>query len=55
MNYTTFLQTEKRSGKRQTEREKKKKILIERRKPLDIEHFGQEKLKYVGSIFKYFC
>uniref|UniRef100_A0A672GUR7 Troponin T type 2a (cardiac) n=1 Tax=Salarias fasciatus TaxID=181472 RepID=A0A672GUR7_SALFA len=37
--------TEKRSGKRQTEREKKKKILNERRKCLDIEHMSQEKLK----------
>uniref|UniRef100_A0A672GVF0 Troponin T type 2a (cardiac) n=1 Tax=Salarias fasciatus TaxID=181472 RepID=A0A672GVF0_SALFA len=33
------------SGKRQTEREKKKKILNERRKCLDIEHMSQEKLK----------
>uniref|UniRef100_A0A3Q3JF75 Troponin T type 2a (cardiac) n=1 Tax=Monopterus albus TaxID=43700 RepID=A0A3Q3JF75_MONAL len=37
--------TEKRSGKRQTEREKKKKILSERRKSLDIENLSQEKLK----------
>nr|XP_033485811.1 troponin T type 2a (cardiac) isoform X2 [Epinephelus lanceolatus] len=37
--------TEKRSGKRQTEREKKKKILSERHKPLDIENLGQDKLK----------
>uniref|UniRef100_A0A8C5NDA5 Troponin T type 2a (cardiac) n=2 Tax=Gouania willdenowi TaxID=441366 RepID=A0A8C5NDA5_GOUWI len=37
--------TEKRSGKRQTEREKKKKILSDRRKSLDIENLGQEKLK----------
>ncbi|CAK6951526.1 LOW QUALITY PROTEIN: troponin T type 2a (cardiac) [Scomber scombrus] len=37
--------TEKRSGKRQTEREKKKKILSDRRKSLDIEHSSQEKLK----------
>lgn len=43
MNY--FPQTEKRSGKRQTEREKKKKILNERRKCLDIEHLNQDKLK----------
>lgn len=40
-------QTEKRSGKRQTEREKKKKILSERRKSLDIENKSQERLKYV--------
>ncbi|KAF3696921.1 Troponin T, cardiac muscle [Channa argus] len=37
--------TEKRSGKRQTEREKKKKILSDRRKPLDIENLSQEQLK----------
>uniref|UniRef100_A0A8C6WL11 Troponin T type 2a (cardiac) n=1 Tax=Neogobius melanostomus TaxID=47308 RepID=A0A8C6WL11_9GOBI len=37
--------TEKRSGKRQTEREKKKKILSDRRKPLDIEHLNEERLK----------
>ncbi|XP_075332940.1 troponin T type 2a (cardiac) isoform X3 [Odontesthes bonariensis] len=37
--------TEKRSGKRQTEREKKKKFLSERRKSLDIENSSQEGLK----------
>ncbi|KAM9344229.1 troponin T type 2a (cardiac) [Pholidichthys leucotaenia] len=37
--------TEKRSGKRQTEREKKKKILSERRRSLDIENLSQERLK----------
>ncbi|XP_016535585.1 troponin T type 2a (cardiac) isoform X4 [Poecilia formosa] len=36
---------EKRSGKRQTEREKKKKILSERRKSLDVDNLSQEKLK----------
>lgn len=40
-----FLKTDKRSGKRQTEREKKKKILNERRKSLDIENMSQERLK----------
>lgn len=40
-----FLKTDKRSGKRQTEREKKKKILGERRKPLDIENMTQERLR----------
>uniref|UniRef100_A0A8C6T5J6 Troponin T type 2a (cardiac) n=1 Tax=Neogobius melanostomus TaxID=47308 RepID=A0A8C6T5J6_9GOBI len=44
-----FPQTEKRSGKRQTEREKKKKILSDRRKPLDIEHLNEERLKYLRS------
>lgn len=42
----THPQTEKRSGKRQTEREKKKKILSERRKSLDIENLNQDKLQY---------
>ncbi|XP_072305962.1 troponin T type 2a (cardiac) [Eucyclogobius newberryi] len=37
--------TEKRSGKRQTEREKKKKILSDRRKALDIDHLSEERLK----------
>uniref|UniRef100_A0AAV2LYV1 Uncharacterized protein n=1 Tax=Knipowitschia caucasica TaxID=637954 RepID=A0AAV2LYV1_KNICA len=37
--------TEKRSGKRQTEREKKKKILSDRRKPCDVEHLSEDKLK----------
>jgi hypothetical protein len=32
-------------NKRQTEREKKKKILAERRKPLNIDHLGIEKLR----------
>ena len=34
-----------RTGKRQTEREKKKKILADRRKPLNIDHLSGEKLK----------
>ncbi|KAM8863622.1 troponin T type 2a (cardiac) isoform 2-T2 [Spinachia spinachia] len=37
--------TEKRSGKRQTEREKKKKILSERRKSLDIENLSLDQIK----------
>merc|ERR1739838_787242 len=32
-------------NKRQTEREKKKKILADRRKPLNIDHLGIEKLR----------
>merc|ERR1712243_491765 len=32
-------------NKRQTEREKKKKILAERRKPLNIDHLGIEKIR----------
>ncbi|XP_046907599.1 troponin T type 2a (cardiac) isoform X2 [Hypomesus transpacificus] len=37
--------TEKRVGKRQTEREKKKKILNDRRKSLDVENASQDKLR----------
>ncbi|KAJ8391991.1 hypothetical protein AAFF_G00083010 [Aldrovandia affinis] len=35
---------EKKTGKKLTEREKKNKILMERRKPLNIDHLNQEKL-----------
>ncbi|XP_039739580.1 troponin T, cardiac muscle [Pteropus medius] len=38
-------QTERRSGKRQTEREKKKKILAERRKVLAIDHLSEDQLR----------
>ncbi|KAJ8393567.1 hypothetical protein AAFF_G00060400 [Aldrovandia affinis] len=37
--------TERRSGKKQTEREKKKKILSDRRKPLHVDSMSQDKLK----------
>uniref|UniRef100_A0A8B9SAL3 Troponin T2, cardiac type n=1 Tax=Apteryx owenii TaxID=8824 RepID=A0A8B9SAL3_APTOW len=40
-----FPQTEKKGGKKQTEREKKKKILSERRKPLNIDHLNEDKLR----------
>ncbi len=36
----------RRGGKKQTEREKKKKILAERKKPLSIDHLNEDKLKY---------
>uniref|UniRef100_A0A8C5H880 Troponin T2e, cardiac n=1 Tax=Gouania willdenowi TaxID=441366 RepID=A0A8C5H880_GOUWI len=36
---------QQRGVKKQTEREKKKKILAERRKPLNIEHLNEEKLR----------
>lgn len=40
-------QTDQRRGaKKQTEREKKKKILAERKKPLTIDHLSEDKLKY---------
>uniref|UniRef100_A0A8B9TJI2 Troponin T2, cardiac type n=1 Tax=Anas platyrhynchos TaxID=8839 RepID=A0A8B9TJI2_ANAPL len=37
--------SEKKGGKKQTEREKKKKILSERRKPLNIDHLSEDKLR----------
>lgn len=39
-------QTERKSGKRQTEREKKKKILAERRKVLAIDHLNEDQLRW---------
>lgn len=36
----------RKGGKKQTEREKKKKALAERRKPLNIDHLSEDKLKY---------
>ncbi|XP_072234100.1 troponin T2e, cardiac [Leuresthes tenuis] len=35
----------KRGAKKQTEREKKRKILADRRKPLNVDHLGDDKLK----------
>lgn len=35
----------KRGARKQTEREKKKKILAERRKPLNIDHLGEDKVR----------
>ncbi|XP_078457717.1 troponin T, fast skeletal muscle isoform X2 [Lampetra planeri] len=44
--YGGYLQkAEKGRGKKQTEREKKKKILADRRKPLNVDHLGEDKLK----------
>lgn len=40
------IQTERKSGKRQTEREKKKKILAERRKVLAIDHLNEDQLRW---------
>lgn len=37
---------QKRGGKKETEREKKKKILASRRKALNIDHLNEDKLKY---------
>ncbi|TRY81709.1 hypothetical protein DNTS_026018 [Danionella cerebrum] len=48
-NYSSYLQKadNKKGGKKQTEREKKKKILAERRKPLNIDHLNEDKLRSV--------
>lgn len=46
------LQIEKRSGKKQTEREKKKKILGDRRKPLDIDNANDSILRFDQSFYK---
>lgn len=37
---------QKRGGKKETEREKKKKILAGRRKALNIDHLNEDKLRY---------
>ncbi|XP_056595170.1 troponin T type 3a (skeletal, fast) isoform X2 [Triplophysa dalaica] len=46
-NYSSYLQKadSKRGGKKQTEREKKKKILADRRKQLNVDHLNEDKLK----------
>ncbi|KAI2648205.1 Troponin T, fast skeletal muscle isoforms [Labeo rohita] len=46
-NYSSHLQRAdaKKGGKKQTEREKKKKILAERRKPLNVDHLSEDKLR----------
>ena len=39
-----------------TEREKKRKVLNERRKPLNIDHLGSDKLKdKMSELHKYLC
>ncbi|XP_051546174.1 troponin T, fast skeletal muscle isoforms-like [Myxocyprinus asiaticus] len=52
-NYSSYLQKadSKRGGKKQTEREKKKKILADRRKPLNIDHLSEDKLKEKAKEF----
>ncbi|XP_036439827.1 troponin T type 3b (skeletal, fast) isoform X5 [Colossoma macropomum] len=45
-NYSSYLQkADQKRGKKQTEREKKRKILAERRKPLNIDHLNEDKLR----------
>lgn len=43
----------RKGAKKQTEREKKKKILADRRKPLNIEHLSDDKLKYDRFSYAY--
>eukprot|EP00070_Physeter_catodon_P037159 XP_028344053.1 troponin T, cardiac muscle isoform X2 [Physeter catodon] len=46
MHFGGYIQkTERKSGKRQTEREKKKKILAERRQELAIDHLDEDQLR----------
>lgn len=44
----------RRGAKKQTEREKKKKILADRKKPLNVDHMGEDKLKYVVTLRWFF-
>ncbi|XP_046696321.1 troponin T type 3b (skeletal, fast) isoform X2 [Silurus meridionalis] len=45
-NYSSYLQkADQKKGKKQTEREKKRKVLAERRKPLNIDHLNEDKLR----------
>ncbi len=46
------LQIERRSGKKQTEREKKKKILSDRRKLLDIDNASDSALRFEDLFYK---
>lgn len=42
-------QADQKRGKKQTAREMKKKILAERRKPLNIDHLSEDKLRWAGG------
>uniref|UniRef100_A0A8C6CGL6 Troponin T, fast skeletal muscle n=1 Tax=Monodon monoceros TaxID=40151 RepID=A0A8C6CGL6_MONMO len=45
VNYSSYLaKADQKRGKKQTAREMKKKVLAERRKPLNIDHLSEEKL-----------
>lgn len=47
---SSLQQDGKKGAKKQTEREKKRKILAERRKPLTIDHLSEDKLKWGHSF-----
>ncbi|XP_056605320.1 troponin T2c, cardiac [Triplophysa dalaica] len=55
--YGGYLQkVDQKKGKRLTEREKKNKALLERRKPLNIDHLNQEKLgEKALDLWKWLC
>uniref|UniRef100_A0A673TNY7 Troponin T, fast skeletal muscle n=2 Tax=Suricata suricatta TaxID=37032 RepID=A0A673TNY7_SURSU len=45
-NYSSYLaKADQKRGKKQTAREMKKKVLAERRKPLNIDHLSEDKLR----------
>uniref|UniRef100_A0A7N4V6F9 Troponin T, fast skeletal muscle n=1 Tax=Sarcophilus harrisii TaxID=9305 RepID=A0A7N4V6F9_SARHA len=45
-SYSSYLaKADQKRGKKQTAREMKKKVLAERRKPLNIDHLGDDKLR----------
>ncbi|XP_029289537.1 troponin T, fast skeletal muscle isoforms-like isoform X4 [Cottoperca gobio] len=55
-NYSSHLQKadQKRGGKKETEREKKKKILAGRRKQLNVDHLNEDKLKdKIGELHEW--
>ncbi|KAM6976693.1 troponin T type 2a (cardiac) [Aplochiton taeniatus] len=45
LHFGGYMQKVEKRGKKQTEREKKKKILSDRRKPLEIDSMSQDRLK----------
>ena len=45
-----YSQAEQKRGKRQTGREMKLRILSERKKPLNIDHMGEDQLRYTGGM-----
>lgn len=55
--YSSYLaRADQKRGKKQTEREKKKKILAERRKPLNIDHLNEEKIREKAKeLYDWLC
>ncbi|XP_062845376.1 troponin T type 3b (skeletal, fast) [Trichomycterus rosablanca] len=56
-NFSSHLQkADQKKGKKQTEREKKRKILAERRKPLNIDHLNEDKLRdKAKELWEWMC